>query len=58
MDFVLSRAMIDGDALTLYRKWFQAPIPPKGVTLAIPVSPLLREQFTFPSDKVGDEIGG
>ena len=58
VDFVLSRAMIDGDALTLYRKWFQAPIPPKGVTLAIPVSPLLREQFTFPSDKVGDEIGG
>ena len=58
VDFVLSRAMIDGDAPALYRKWFQGPIPPKGVTLAIPVSPLLREQFTFPSDKVGDELGG
>jgi glutamate/aspartate transport system substrate-binding protein len=58
VDFVLSRAMIDGDVPALYRKWFQSPIPPKGVTLGIPVNPLLREQFTFPTDKVGDEVGG
>ncbi|HQR69289.1 MAG TPA: amino acid ABC transporter substrate-binding protein [Burkholderiaceae bacterium] len=58
VDLVLSRAMIDGEVAALYRKWFNSPIPPKGVTLGIPVSPLLREQFTFPTDKVGDEIGG
>jgi len=58
VDVVLSRAMVDGDVPQLYKKWFQGPIPPKGVTLGIAVSPLLREQFTFPSDKVGDEIGG
>jgi len=58
VDLVLSRAMVDGDVATIYRKWFLAPIPPKGVTLGIQVSPLLREQFTFPTDKVGDEIGG
>jgi ABC-type amino acid transport substrate-binding protein len=58
VDLVLSRAMVDGDVATLYRKWFLSPIPPKGVTLGIPVNPLLREQFTFPTDKVGDEIGG
>ena len=58
VDLALSRAMIDGEVAALYRKWFNSPIPPKGVTLGIPVSPLLREQFTFPTDKVGDEIGG
>lgn len=58
VDLVLSRAMVDGDVAALYRKWFLSPIPPKGVTLGIPVNPLLREQFTFPTDKVGDEIGG
>jgi len=58
VDLVVSRAMIDGDVAALYRKWFQSPIPPKGVALGIPVNPLLREQFTFPTDKVGDEIGG
>lgn len=58
VDLVLSRSMVDGDVAALYRKWFLSPIPPKGVTLGIPVNPLLREQFTFPTDKVGDEIGG
>ena len=58
VDTTLGRAMVDGEVLPLYRKWFQGPIPPKGVTLGIPLSPLLREQFTFPSDKVGDELGG
>ena len=58
VDLVLSRAMIDGDVAVLYRKWFLGPIPPKGVTLGISVNPLLREQFTFPTDKVGDDVGG
>jgi glutamate/aspartate transport system substrate-binding protein len=58
VDLVLSRAMVDGEVAAIYRKWFLGPIPPKGVTLGIPISPLLREQFVFPTDKVGDEIGG
>jgi glutamate/aspartate transport system substrate-binding protein len=58
VDLVLSRAMVDGEVATLYRRWFLGPIPPKGVTLGIPVNTLLREQLTFPTDKVGDEIGG
>jgi hypothetical protein len=58
VDLVLSRAMVDGEVNTAYRRWFLNPIPPRGITLGIPVSPLLREQFTFPTDKVGDEVGG
>ena len=58
VDTVLSRAMIDGEARTLYNKWFLAPIPPKGVNLGIPLSPLMRDQLSFPTDKVGDQLGG
>ena len=58
VDTVLSRAMIDGEVTTLYNKWFLAPIPPKGFNLNIPLSPLMRDQMRFPTDKVGDEIGG
>lgn len=55
VDTTLTRAMIDGEVRPLYRKWFQSPIPPKGVNLNVPVSPLLFDQFRYPSDNVGDE---
>jgi ABC-type amino acid transport substrate-binding protein len=58
VDTVLSRAMIDGEVRALYNKWFLAPIPPKGVNLGIPLSPLMRDQLSFPTDKVGDQPGG
>lgn len=58
VDTVLSRAMIDGEARALYNRWFLSPIPPKGVNLGIPLSPLMRDQLSFPTDKVGDELGG
>lgn len=58
VDGVLSRAMIDGDVRALYQKWFLSPVPPKGVNLGIPLSALMRDQLSFPTDKVGDELGG
>ncbi|MGZ9030818.1 MAG: amino acid ABC transporter substrate-binding protein [Burkholderiaceae bacterium] len=58
VDTVLSRAMIDGDVRSLYNKWFLSAIPPKGVNLGIPLSPLMRDQLSFPTDKVGDQLGG
>jgi glutamate/aspartate transport system substrate-binding protein len=58
VDTVLSRAMIDGEVRSLYNKWFLSAIPPKGVNLGIPLSPLMRDQLSFPTDKVGDQLGG
>jgi glutamate/aspartate transport system substrate-binding protein len=58
VDTVLSRAMIDGEVRYFYGKWFLSPIPPKGVNLGIPLSPLMRDQLSFPTDKVGDQLGG
>lgn len=57
VDGVIAHAMLDGVVRKAYGKWFLAAIPPKNVNLAIPMSPLLREQMLYPTDKVGDEIG-
>jgi glutamate/aspartate transport system substrate-binding protein len=34
---------------TLYDKWFLKPIPPKGVTLNVPMSPLLKKTLANPT---------
>ena len=34
----------------LYAKWFTQPIPPKGVTLNIPMSPAMKRAFEKPTD--------
>lgn len=54
VDQTLINAIYDQETQKLYRKWFQSPIPPRGVNLDIPMSYLLRDSFKFPSDKVAD----
>ncbi|MFT3734242.1 MAG: transporter substrate-binding domain-containing protein [Rhodocyclaceae bacterium] len=39
-----------GDLNKLYTKWFLAPIPPKGVNLAFPMSDSLKAQIAAPND--------
>jgi glutamate/aspartate transport system substrate-binding protein len=43
--------MKSGELEQMYKKWFLSPIPPKGVTLNVPMDPALREQFKNPNDK-------
>ena len=43
-----------GEAEKIYDHWFLAPIPPKGVTLNLPMSYLLRDSWKYPSDIVGN----
>ncbi len=38
------------EGATLYRKWFLAPIPPRGITLGVPMSAALAAAFAHPSD--------
>ncbi|RZT41550.1 amino acid ABC transporter substrate-binding protein [Cupriavidus agavae] len=54
VDRALIASIYDQETQKLYRKWFQQPIPPNGITLDIPMSYLLRDSFKFPSDKVAD----
>ncbi len=51
---VVDAAMIatykSGEAAKLYAKWFQSPIPPKGINLNMPLSAMMANLFTNPSD--------
>jgi ABC-type amino acid transport substrate-binding protein len=51
VDDTLAALMKSGQFETLYKKWFESPIPPKGINLNAPMSPELRENLKALSDK-------
>ncbi|MDP2006668.1 MAG: amino acid ABC transporter substrate-binding protein [Rubrivivax sp.] len=51
VDGVLAGMMKSGDFEKLYRKWFQAPIPPKGINLNAPMDKALIDNLKALSDK-------
>ncbi len=56
IDRQLATLMLDGTVARLYDKWFLQPIPPKNITLEMPMSSALRDQLRWPTDRVGDEV--
>lgn len=44
-------AALKADGEKLFKKWFQSPIPPKGVNLNLPLSDDMKELFKNPNDK-------
>jgi glutamate/aspartate transport system substrate-binding protein len=40
-----------GEINKIYHKWFESPIPPKGVNLNLPMSEALKELFKAPNDR-------
>jgi glutamate/aspartate transport system substrate-binding protein len=49
VDGAISAALrTDGEAM--FKKWFQSPIPPKGVNLALPLSDDMKALFKEPND--------
>jgi glutamate/aspartate transport system substrate-binding protein len=54
VDGAIARAMASGEAEKLYRKWFQSPIPPKGLNLNLPLSDDMKALFKSPNDKALD----
>lgn len=51
VDGVVAGLMKSGEFETLYKKWFQSPIPPKGINLNAPMSDELRDNLKTLSDK-------
>lgn len=51
VDEVLVGLMKSGEFEKLYDKWFQAPIPPNGVNLKVPMSPELKQLIKTPNDR-------
>jgi ABC-type amino acid transport substrate-binding protein len=54
VDTEMRRIILSGEINAIYRKWFEQPIPPKGINLALPMPYMLKDSFKYPSDKVAD----
>ena len=51
VDDALAGLVKSGEFEALYKKWFQSPIPPKGINLQVPMSAELRDNLRNLSDK-------
>lgn len=54
VDRTVAAIETSGEAERLYNKWFDAPIPPNGVNLHIPLSQKMKELFAHPNDQSAD----
>ena len=54
VDHAIERLMSSGEAMKIYDKWFQQPIPPKGLNLNWPPSAALLQLYKQPNDRPND----
>lgn len=54
VDAALTQLMQSGEAMRIYTKWFERPIPPRGLNLNWPASPDLVELYRQPNDRPVD----
>ncbi|QGZ63921.1 transporter substrate-binding domain-containing protein [Paraburkholderia acidisoli] len=50
-DTTIANMQRSGEALALYHRWFESPIPPAGVNLDYPLSPQMKALFANPNDR-------
>jgi len=43
-------SILKSEGPALYKKWFESPIPPRGINLNLPLSAALKKQFEAPID--------
>lgn len=54
VDATVAKVQTSGEAANWYKKWFQSPIPPKGLNLDFPMSADMTNLFKSPNDKAID----
>lgn len=54
VDDTLSGIMKSGEIEKIYARWFQSPIPPKGLNMNFPLSDELKAVFKNPNDNAND----
>jgi glutamate/aspartate transport system substrate-binding protein len=54
VDDAVAKVETSGEAATIYKKWFQSPIPPKGLNLDFALSDDMKNVFKKPNDKAID----
>lgn len=50
VDTEIIRIITSGEVNSVYRKWFESPVPPKMLNLRVPMSYMLRDSFKMPTD--------
>jgi glutamate/aspartate transport system substrate-binding protein len=55
-DRVTSTLYKSPEGTALYNKWFNAPIPPKGLNLNVPLNAMLRKMLTQPTDAADPSV--
>ncbi|HEX5739241.1 MAG TPA: amino acid ABC transporter substrate-binding protein [Hydrogenophaga sp.] len=50
----MRKLILDREIHPIYQRWFESPIPPKGINLKLPMPFFLRDSFKYPSDRVDD----
>lgn len=50
VDDAMSQIYKSGEINRIYEKWFQKPVPPKGINLNVPMSPLFKNVVAKPTD--------
>lgn len=53
-DDAIAKVQTSGEGETIYKKWFESPIPPKGLNLNFPMSDDMKALFKNPNDKAID----
>jgi glutamate/aspartate transport system substrate-binding protein len=51
VDATIAGLQTSGEARRIYARWFESPIPPKGLNLNFPLSPAMVELFANPNDR-------
>lgn len=51
VDAAIAEAETSVQAAKLYQKWFQSPVPPKGLNLDLPMNEDLKQVFAHPTDQ-------
>lgn len=51
VDKTIGSVIKSGEIEKIYFKWFQSPVPPKGMNINFPMTPAIREAFKNPNDK-------
>jgi ABC-type amino acid transport substrate-binding protein len=54
VDRTMRSLMRAGEVRRLYSKWFEEPIPPKGINLQVPLNSLTKDLYRSPTDYVPD----
>ena len=55
VDDSIKAMMADGSLEKLYRKWFQAPIPPRNTSVNLAMGETLKDLFKAPNDKPAED---